>query len=490
MIPIVFALLLIQDKAVVEGTVLNALTNEPLKKARVVLDEGSNQYAVTSSSEGKFQFEGLEPGEYHLEASRQGFLDSDYEPSWFKLSPGDHVKDIVIKMTPQGIIAGHVLDEDGDPVPELVVHAARTIHVNGRAVVLGTAWAMTDNEGYFLLSELQAGRYYLSAEPSRHPGEVSKPGHPGNEEDFVRSDDPVPRDITAGAALRNVVVHIRKSAVYRIRGSLTYPPKQPLRIRLAPPDGNPGANNDPQASPRDGVFEFAGIAPGNYLLMIDTAGLYSRVPITVADQNIDDITVDLTPGPTIEGTLKMEGDGHFAKPQTVQLAGNFPPNLIVVKEDGTFGWTNLAPKGYVIDYGPPEGYYVKSIQFNHQPVNNLRIDLTSGAGGTLDLVVAPNAASLSITVEGAKTAQVALWNDSALHTRDTEANGTASFEHLAPGEYRILAWQKVDPQFVSIPEFRARFDAQKVTLAEGAHENIELKLIPKSATDAEIAKLQ
>jgi hypothetical protein len=56
MIPIVFALLLIQDKAVVEGTVLNALTNEPLKKARVVLDEGSNQYAVTSSSEGKFQF--------------------------------------------------------------------------------------------------------------------------------------------------------------------------------------------------------------------------------------------------------------------------------------------------------------------------------------------------------------------------------------------------------------------------------------------------
>ena len=42
----------------------------------------------------------------------------------------------------------------------------------------------------------------------------------------------------------------------------------------------------------------------------------------------------------------------------------------------------------------------------------------------------------------------------------------------------------------SSPEFRARFDAQKVTLAEGEHQNVEVKLIPKSASDAEIAKLQ
>ena len=48
----------------------------------------------------------------------------------------------------------------------------------------------------------------------------------------------------------------------------------------------------------------------------------------------------------------------------------------------------------------------------------------------------------------------------------------------------------MDEKFVEILEFRARFDAQKITLAEGAHENIEVKLIPKSASDAEIGKLQ
>jgi len=39
---LIFALLLAQDKAIVEGTVVNALTNEPLRKAHVLL-EGEKQ---------------------------------------------------------------------------------------------------------------------------------------------------------------------------------------------------------------------------------------------------------------------------------------------------------------------------------------------------------------------------------------------------------------------------------------------------------------
>jgi hypothetical protein len=489
MTSLIFALLLAQDKAIVEGTVVNSLTNEPLRKARVTLDEGSTQYAVTSGSEGKFRFEGIEPGEYQPAGSRQGFLDADDEP-FFKLAPGEHVKDIVIKMTPQGVIAGHVLDEDGDPVPGLLVHAALTIHVNGRPVVLATAGGFTDNEGYFLISELPAGRYYLSAEIMRHPREASKRGHPGTEGDFVHTDDPVPRDITAGAALRNVVLHIRKSAVYRIRGRVSNPPKEQPRILLAPPDGVLRGDKDPRANLRDAAFEFESIAPGSYLLMFDSAGLYYRMPITVADRDVDGLAVDLAPGPSIEGTIKMDGGGDFAKPQTLQLIGNFSTNTIDAKEDGTFGWTNLAPTQYAIVYRPPEDCYVKLVQFNHQAVNIMQIDLTSGTGGTVDIVVAPNAASLSITAENGKAAQIAVWNDSTLHRWNIEAGETTNLEHLAPGEYRILAWENVDDKFVAIPEFRARFEAHKITLAEGAHESIEVKLIPKSASDAEIAKLQ
>ena len=457
-------------------------------------DEGSTRYAVTSGSEGKFRFEGIEPGEYHPEVTRVGFVPND-DQLWLTFAAGEQIKDVVIKLTPQGIISGHVVDEDGDPVPGLSVNASRTIHVNGRAIVLGTEGAISDLEGYFVVGELDAGRYYLSAEPTRHVGrEPAKPGHPGREEDFIRLDDPIPRDVTPGAALRNIELHMRKSAVYRIRGRISNPRSDSAYLELLPADGVSTVNL-PRASPRDGAFEFEGIPPGSYVLSMPkfttaeqraaNTPMYCHVPVTVADHDIDGLTIDLTPGSSIEGTIKMEGEGHFTKPQTLQLVGNYETNPKVAKDNGTFGWTNLAPKKYGIDYGPPEGYYVKSVLFNHLPAKMMQIDLTSGSGGTIEIVVAPNAASLAVSIEGGKPAQVvALWNDSTFET------GTATFEHLAPGEYQILAWQKVDTEFVEIPEFRARFEAQKITLSEGSHENIEVKLISKSASDAEIAKLQ
>ena len=215
---------------------VNALTGEPLRKAQVVLEEGNTRYTVISGNDGKFRFEGIAPGEYHPAGQRQGFLDFD-DAEWFAIEQGGHVKDLAIKMTPQAVIAGHVLDDDGDPVPGLQVHASRTIHVNGRPVVLGTEGGFTDPEGYFLISQLEAGRYYLSAEPSHHFRDVPQPGRPGREGDFVHTDDPVPLDVTTGAALRNVEIHIRRSSVYRIRGRVTSLPLGPIGLGLVQADG-------------------------------------------------------------------------------------------------------------------------------------------------------------------------------------------------------------------------------------------------------------
>jgi Carboxypeptidase regulatory-like domain len=483
MIPLFFVLFLAQEKAIVEGRVVNALTGEPLRKVQVVLEEGNTRYSVVSGIDGKFRFEGIAPGEYHPAGQRQGFLDYDDE-QWLTLEHGAHIKDLAIKMTPQAVIAGHVLDDDGDPVPGLQVHASRTIHVNGRPVVLGTQGGFTNPEGYFLIAELGAGRYYLSAEPSHQFRDIPQPGHPGREEDFVHTDDPVPLDVTVGAALRNVEIHIRRSSVYRIRGRVASLPMGPVGLRLVQADGTLRPN-DPQANLNAGSFEFASIAPASYLLTCYGVGIYCHVPVTVVDHDLD-LAVELAPGPNIEGTIKMEGGGAFPKPPVIQLFDK----MVTAKENGTFGWTNLAPKKYFIDYGPPDGCYVKSIQFNHQPLSGIFLDLTLGVGGTLDILVAPNAATLSATVEGGKKADVTLWSDSKTYHRDADANGVIQFDHLAPGEYRILAWQKVEEQFVEIPEFRARFDAQKITLAEGEHQNVEVKLIPKSASDAEVAKLQ
>jgi hypothetical protein len=351
MIPLAFALLLVQEKAIVEGTVVNALTNEPLRKVHVLLEGEKTKYAVISGSEGKFRFEGLEPGDYNPEAQRTGFLDSSDEVE-IGLAPGEHVKDVVIKMTPQGVIAGHVIDEDGDPVPGMIVKASRTIHVNGQPIVLGIEQGYTDKEGYFLVSELQAGRYYLSVEPDRHEREVWQPGRPGTEEQFVPTDDLVPRDIASGAALRNVEINIRKTTVFRIRGRVSNPAKEPVGIRLVHPDGNL-TPNDPQANLQDGAFEFAGIPPGSFVLNFEYGSSFCRIPVTIADRDIDSIVAELAPASArIAGTIKIDGGGHLANPPTLILAGNMGMNSAVIKEDGTSNG-RISPREDIPSCGAP-----------------------------------------------------------------------------------------------------------------------------------------
>ncbi len=471
MIHLVFALLLTQDKAVVEGSVVNAITNEPLKKAHVTLNlDGKTSYEVLSSDQGKFRFEGMPPEVYQLFAERQGFLAAD--EGWMEIAAGEHVKDLVIKMTPQSAIAGHVVDQDGDPIPGAHVLVERKFH----SVVLDRTERVADDEGYFFAGALRAGRYYITVTPP------ARESSQGPAEDLIRTEDPIPVDVATGVATRNIEVRVRKGRVFHIHGRVSNWPHPGIPMELAPT----GA----LARVYDGAFAFEGVAPGNYSLNA-TSLRGCPVPVTVGDHDIDGLAFAFAPGPGIAGTIKMEGGGHFATPPIIELQGppHGPSPSLAAKQDGTFEGKNLSPEKYVLNYPPPDGHYVKSVQFNHQLSSDHVIDLMSCTSGTLDIVVAPNAAEISVTVRPAKGVKVTLWSASTLKTEETD-DGTATFGRLAPGEYQILAWENVSDDYISIPEFRARFAVQKITVSEGTHENVEVKLIPKSASDSEIAKLQ
>jgi hypothetical protein len=470
MIPLFFALLLAQDKTIVEGTVINGLTNEPLRKAHVTLNlDEKTSYEVLTSDQGKFRFEGMEPELYQLFAERQGFLDAD--GGWMEIAAGEQVKDVIVKMTPQSAISGHVIDEDGDPIPGAHVLVERKISM----VVLDRKEKVADEEGYFFAGALRGGRYHITVTPPER--ESSN----GPAEDLVRTEDPIPVDIATGAVARNVEVRMRRGRVFHIHGRVSNWPHPGIPVELMPTGSH--------ARLEDGKFAFEGVAPGNYFL--NASSLRGcPVPVTVSDHDIDALLVEVAPSPSIVGKIKIEGAGHFATPTTIALkTGQRGPEFsLAAKEDGTFGGS-LSPEKYTLDYTPPDGFYVKSVEFNRQPSPDHTIDLTSCIGGTLDISVAPNAATISATVRNAKPVKVTLWSDSTLKTEETE-DGNVTFSNLAPGEYRILAWENVKDEYLAIPEFRACFEAQKVTLAEGSNENVELKLVPKSASDAEIAKLQ
>ena len=118
--------------ASVEGHVFNSVTSAPLRKATVVLTAPTSQIRLVADTdaEGRFQFIGLPPGTYRLSASRTGFLDRPTRRP-IPLGPNDQVTDAEIRLPPQSVITGHVLDEDGEPVDRARVGVFKQIYHNG-----------------------------------------------------------------------------------------------------------------------------------------------------------------------------------------------------------------------------------------------------------------------------------------------------------------------------------------------------------------------
>src|SRR4029079_16231663 len=115
-------------KCAVEGKVVNAVTGEPLRKAVLVLRKNENRnqsaFSVESDAEGRFALKDVSPARYSLWAERAGYVSMQYgargagrSGTTMSLDAGQRVKDVLFRLSRQSVIAGRVVDEDGEPVP-------------------------------------------------------------------------------------------------------------------------------------------------------------------------------------------------------------------------------------------------------------------------------------------------------------------------------------------------------------------------------------
>ncbi len=114
------------DKCSIEGTVINSATGEPVKKARVTLapiGQDKDAFATTTDAAGHFLIDEVDAGRYSLTSARNGYTQpksvhgSTKDHALFTLDKGQKMKEVVVKLAPEGVIAGRVLDEDGDRWP-------------------------------------------------------------------------------------------------------------------------------------------------------------------------------------------------------------------------------------------------------------------------------------------------------------------------------------------------------------------------------------
>ena len=142
---------------------------------------------------------------------------------------------------------------------------------------------------------------------------------------------------------------------------------------------------------------------------------------------------------------------------------------------------------------------MKSVTFSGRDITNQDLDLTSGAGGTLEITLSADGGEIAGTVRGADGkalpgALVQIWpagGDSARSLKADE-NGAFRFRNLPPADYRVIAWEALDDDLAEYAPFRARFETQatQVKVAERGSETVEVQAIARAASAAEAAKLR
>jgi len=540
----------------VEGTVLG-LNGDPVRKATVRLQGTFSQavqlpitYSETTDNGGKFVFDDVAPGRYTLSADKPGFVAARYGArsstspgTQLTLTVGTEMKDLAIKMTPQGVIAGKVIDQDGDPVASAQLQAMRFTYVRGRKQLQPAGGATTNDLGEYRLINLAPGRYYISA-TDRPPTQFSpqeRPGRAGAVQEgnvatfYPNRADPagaVAVEVAAGSEMRGIDIRLLQVKVYTVRGKVPDASgvltSTVVSLTRKEDDGSlppfligGGAS---QLRP-DGTFEFRNIVPGTYVLELmrviavntnppTNTNLTGRVEVTVGEANIDDVVLPLSSGPAITGTVTLE-DGDITavlKPSQNTLVFNLMATESVlggfanaeVKDDGTFRFNNVGATKYALNMVIlPRGTYLKSARFGGQDVTKALIDVTSGTGGTLDLVLSSKAATITGSVQNEKGEALAgmtvtLWPKipdasptGGAQLGFTDENGAFKYRGLAPGDYYVATWEELDPGLAQSAEFLSHFtsEASAITLAEGGQESCDLKPVPGDKIAVEIAKL-
>ncbi len=512
------------EQCTVQGVVIKAGTGEPLRKADVEMwreGEPTQPRDAVTDSMGRFELKNLDPGQYRLSAQRNGYVRQEYgqtkpdgPSSFLTLSPGQKVSGITFQLIPAAVITGHVYDEDGEPVLGAQVTALRYAFMNGQRELVHAAEARTNDLGEYRIYGLPPAQYILEAnkQPRLFAVLKAEPGYvpiyyPG----VIDAARAAPIAVQAGDEFPSADITLQTTQTVILRGHVisgaSGGPALHAHVYLVSQGSTASGShvtsqslvNDPQ-----GGFELRDVAPGSYSLYAflyeGGRGEFARQPIEVANVNLDGIILTMAPGVDVKGRLRVEGKldsslGSFQVslyPKTTLLFfGGVPRDS--VKPNGNFLLKSAFDDEYELNVdGLPPNYFLKSARLGGLDALTAAITIdTKQTPGLLDILVSPNGARIDGVVsedqQPSQGASVTLVPDPPhrsemrlFKSTTTDQLGHFVLQGIAPGDYKLFAWESIDPGAYKSSDFLQPFEnrGKSVEITEGSTLSVQLDLIP------------
>jgi hypothetical protein len=468
-------------------------------------------YTVTTDTVGKFEFANVDPGDYQLTIRRDGFANlvlgaknAARKTDAILLGAGDRKTDFLVRLVPYGTIAGSVLDEDGDPIRGITVAAMTYRYTTIGRELQETRTASTNDLGEYRIFDVPAGKYFLKVgqrnlrlnnnpDDGEAYGSVFYPGYP-------QVSGAIVQEVAPGAQLRNLNFNLRKTRFATLRGKVVAPPNATsvsAGMMIVSDNGQSSSSGDVKG--KDNQFEFFGVNPGPLFLtgsyLLNGVRYNTAVPVEVGGSDIDGI--ELRPLPPMEfgGQVRVTGESTVPMSQlqpTLESRGRGNYSA-AIKDDGTFVFRDVGPAAYRVTFNRlPAGLYIKSIHWGTTEITDTGLDLTGGIPPRTELaiVLATDAGQLEGMVTNEKPepssgVTVTLIPASGHRSRPfykfpiTDANGKFAITGIAPGSYKLLAWDTVDNNAVMYdPDFLRPYEsyAQTVEVLPGSKKALDLKL--------------
>lgn len=478
-----------------------------------------------SGADGKFVLDKAPPGVYRLLVSHPVYVNpSAPTPSGYisgstlTLAAGDRKDDVTVNMVESGMVSGRVVDEDDDPVVGAKIEVDRYTYSNGRRRLSTVASASSGDDGEFTVSRAPAGTYIVKTGGQPHltvgeraPIPADKPGQtPYNpNETFYGGDylstSATPVNIAPGQNVPLGVIKMRNRPSPHVRGKVVgdFSLLAGARVVRLPTDAG-GAMPWSYASDiqKDGSFDMANMyrtAPGDavsigvYRMQL---GLLAWTTITVRPAGEEGVVLSVAAAP-LSGTVHIEGAEATPTPpmapMRIALAATGAVAVITksaaVNSDGSFRIPLLAAGRYAVEMsGLPAGSYVKSVQLTGNGSADLGLDWRGASSGTLEVTISPKAAALDGTVHDDDDNPVAgtvtlvpvpprPGHASLYPTATADAQGHFSFPSITPGQYKVYAFEEIEPTAHWDPELIKQFESrgESIDVGEGGHATVSLK---------------
>jgi hypothetical protein len=452
-----------------------------------------------------------------MSVTRDGFLRQEY-PKRISLGRGQQIGDIVFRLNPASTVTGWVLDEYAEPIPNVLVEALRRSYdVRGYRTFIRAASALTDDRGEYRIFWLDPGEYffYATSPPRENPEAPARAVPPTYFPGVSNPSDAKPIRLDIGREVHGADFRLRHVAMEGVRGYVwNVVAKLPVAasVTLTRPAEDPSFSRYRAQSvatgPNAGGFSFSEpVAPGSYIVTAkgasgDNIAGFERlfIPPAAASRPYPyDVRVGLSPPLALGGRLYVDSgallDLGAAKISLVSLDAAFPsPPRIAAQANGQFLVKDVLRGTYLVDVSNlPSDFYLKAARYGTADALEEPLTIEKDAGLALQILLGSDGGRVIVAVLDSRnqlheSATVVLVPDSARRHRPDQyrlavsgENGQASFRGIPPGNYRVFAWESIEPNAHLNADYIRGYEDLGIAMRilPGENRSISVRLIRK-----------